>query len=62
MVLTPLEKLQKANDDYHEAVQEIYLSGDYTVEKKTQAGAIWNTIFTYMKSADNIMQSEETEE
>ena len=53
---TPLEKMKKANDEYHEAVQEILLEESIDVSKKCAAGAVWSEIFARMKIAQAILE------
>ena len=43
--LTPAEKVEKANGDYHEAIDEVMLSEDYTVTQKVAVGRITSGIF-----------------
>ena len=51
------EKLKKANDDYHEAVDEI-LSNDISVEVKVRFGGCVCGIFKMMKQAEEIIKAE----
>jgi len=56
--MTPYEQLIKANDDYHEAVGEIFLSEDISVEVKAKFGAFHNNIFQLMTEAQTLFESE----
>ena len=58
---TPVEKLRKANDDYHEAIDEI-LSNGISVETKAQIGDIANKIFDHMKDIDKLVEAAYAEE
>ncbi len=67
--MTPFEKLIKANDDYHEAVEEIFRDEDIdpdvgkSTTVKAKFGALINSVFNAMQSANNfIMPCYEEEE
>ena len=51
---TPLEKLRKSNDDYHEAVDDI-LKNDVPAELKTKFGAFAHDVFEAMKRAEEVI-------
>ena len=53
--MNPYKKLNKANDDYHEAVSEILLEENVPIEIKVKFGSIVNSIFTMMEQAKNLI-------
>ena len=52
---TPYEKLVKANDEYHEAVDAI-LENDLDVTLKAKFAVEVNQVFHYMKQANNVIK------
>lgn len=50
---TPKEKLKIANDDFHEAAEEVLLDDSIELEKKVIAATMMNQIFTDMKRLDD---------
>ncbi len=50
MADTPQEKINKANDEYHEAVNEWLQLEDVNVKLKCQAADIFNRIFAEMEA------------
>ena len=52
---TPYEKLKRANDDYHDAVDEILLGEDVPVGVKVEFGTIIHEIFHLMQKANLIV-------
>ena len=51
--MTPFEKLNKANDDYHEAVDEILMDENVPVSVRAKFGGLAATIFNMMIQAHN---------
>lgn len=56
MAGTPIEKLRKANDDLHEAVNEILTLGDYTVEQKCEVGQVFAEAFENINHSYKILE------
>ena len=54
---TPLEKLKKANDEMHEAVEEIMLDEDTSVEKKCEIGQPLTEIFARLEIVYEILEA-----
>ena len=54
---TPYEKLKKANDDYHESVQEILLDGELDVATKVNFANHVRTVFANMVEADKVIEA-----
>jgi hypothetical protein len=52
---TPLENLQQANDDYHEAVGEILNDENIPTEAKAEFGALVNATFSTMNQTNNLI-------
>lgn len=50
--MSPIESLQQANDDYHEAVGEILADETVLAEGRAKFGAITDAVFNMMKQAD----------
>ena len=50
--MNPQEKLQQANDDYHEAVGEILADETVSVEGRAKFGAITSAVFNMMAQAN----------
>ena len=59
--LTPAEKVEKANDEYHEAIDEVMLSEDYTVIQKVAVGRITSGIFDGFTRVNAILNPPEQE-
>jgi len=55
--MNPLKKLDKANDDYHEAVDEIFTDENIPVTAKTLFGTMVHRVFQNMKDARKIIAS-----
>jgi hypothetical protein len=55
--MNPLQKLQRANDDYHEAVDEILADENVLTNAKVEFGCIVNTIFAKMTEANAFIAS-----
>ena len=58
MTETPLDKLKKANDELHEAVEEILLEEDTDVEKKCAIGQPLTEIFARLEIVYKILEAE----
>ena len=54
--MTLLEQLRKANDDYHEAVDEILMIEETAVENKINFAAAVKQVFEEMDAADVLAQ------
>ena len=50
--MNPQEKLQQANDDYHEAVGEILTDETVSVGGRAKFGAITDAVFNMMRQAN----------
>lgn len=57
--LTPEEKLQKANDDYHEAANDAMMSEEYDIETKARLGALLTNIFSTMDKVNDVLNPPE---
>ena len=55
--MNPFEQLVKANEDYHEAFDEILKGEVLSSEVKAKFGAFHNNIFQLMKEAQKIIRS-----
>lgn len=53
--MNPYEKLTKANDDYHEAFDEILMDEVLPSEVKAKFGSFHNNIFKLMNEARNLI-------
>jgi len=53
--MNPFEKLQKANDDYHEAVGEILADEGIIADKRAKFGSIVDAVFHMMKQANDFI-------
>lgn len=54
---TPIENLQQANDDYHEAVGEILADETVLVEARAKFGKYTNIAFDMMREAKTQIES-----
>lgn len=54
--MTLLEQLRKANDDYHEAVDEILMIEETCVENKINFAASVKSVFEAMETSDALAQ------
>ena len=54
--MTLLEKLRKANDDYHEAVDEILMIEGTAVKNKVDFAATVKQVFEAIEAADVLAQ------
>ena len=52
----PFDELTKANEDYHEAVDEIFEDNTLPVEVKSKFGAYHNNLFQLMKEAKELIK------
>lgn len=52
---TPKEDLIKANEDYHEAFNEILMGGEVPVEIKAKFGSLGDSIFSMMIKANELI-------
>ena len=59
---TPQEKLDKANDDYHEAFDELMQDESISSETKAQVGNTVRTIFVKMTEVRTILNNATPEE
>ena len=50
--MTPLEKLRKANDDYHEVVDEILMLETTAVKNKVEFAVAVNQVFEAFDAAE----------
>ena len=55
--MTLFEKLKKANDDYHEAFDDVLKDDIVPVEIKVVFASYGNTIFSLMKKANEIIRN-----
>ena len=53
---TPYEKIKKANDEYHEAVNEI-LENDIDVALKVEFARVVFAVFNGMKQANDVIKA-----
>ena len=53
--LTPAEKVKAANDDYHEAIDEVMLSEDYDIATKVAIGRIASGIFAGFNKINKLL-------
>jgi len=54
--MTLLEKLRKANDDYHEAINEILMLEQTSVKNKVNFAVAAKQVFDEMETADGLAQ------
>lgn len=54
--MTLLEQLRKANDDYHEAVDEILKLEETCVKNKVEFATAIKQVFEAMETADELAQ------
>lgn len=55
--MTLLDKLKKANDNYHEAVDDILMDEDVNINTKADFGCICSNIFRQMTKVNTLMES-----
>ena len=53
--MNPGEKLNRANDDYHEAIEEILLDENFPLKLKTKLGCEAETIFAKMAQVRDLI-------
>jgi len=56
IIMTLLEQLRKANDDYHKAVDEILMIEETAVKNKVNFAAAIKQVFESMETADELAQ------
>ena len=54
---TPYDKVKKANDDYHEAVNDVLQDTGLDVDKKVKFGMFANSVFSNMKQASDVVKA-----